>query len=823
MADFINYEYQDLVDRMTDKLKNANGWGDGYDSSMGQVLIQLVADTTDQLHYMLERRTTESYMYTARTRSAVIAKASERGYHYKRSMGNRGALTINITSPAVANIIIPQFTEFQYDGLTYVSTEQVFIPTGQSNIIVPVVQGVLVNLDITQEELTSSGDFIIESGFDNIDDLAVVINADGFQLMPVWRNVKRAMSFLTATDNFYDIRYGFDGMRIIFGDGNFGRKPIGNIGISYVQVNSQDEALTTLGNEFTTDLPLVDVNGNTYEGAIFNSTSIRNGAAPEDIDSIRKNAATEHNATGRAVTDEDTKYWILDAGIGAIVDVNVTGENEAMTYAYNTNNIYVNYANQGNTELTPAQKTEMRDFLKTLSIANPHFVLQKANELLLSVGLSVKKDRLLDISTADYYQIIKQFLEGYFAIKRGAIGARYEHSDLIRDLYQLQITRNNIVYKLVDFLRLDIDLLLPFTVPVQNSEVLVKLSGETPKINGSTFALLLNNVLFQVPINSTDTNTDILLRMRDRIFATSPYLAEVLVGDSTGTYQETYNNTVGGGLIVGINVPMNENDKMMGQFTIGSNVGTVLVDSPAYNIQHNYNVGYENTAGRRPIIPVAVGTTLSFTAPLDTDVRVYVRTNLNDPSTETLYFTVSNGNFFSDTFENYHSVQLEYVQTSSNNMTVSFNYPLVDSAANTGLRIYTRDGYGTFTASKDVGDIAQFSSVLKNKKLPIIQNGEFVVLPETLTIVDENNNTLYRSTRAGTLISSVNIPSLDGRVNFRTGVVTIPSELINANYFIKFKQDKYQNVQLSENTIARLTPISENILLPNPFSFIEVV
>jgi hypothetical protein len=262
---------------------------------------------------------------------------------------------------------------------------------------------------------------------------------------------------------------------------------------------------------------------------------------------------------------------------------------------------------------------------------------------------------------------------------------------------------------------------------------------------------------------------------------------------------------------------------MMGNFVVGSNIGTVLIDSPAYNLQHVYEVGFENTAGRRPIIPLAVGTTVSFTAPLDTNVRVFVRTNLNDPNTETLYFTVTNGSTFTDTFDNYHSIQLEYVQTSNNNMTVSFNYPLVDSAANTGLRIYTRDGYGTFTATQDAGDISFYTTILKNRKVPVIPSGEFTILPESLTIVDENNNVLYRSTRAGTLISSVNLPSLDGRVNFRTGVVTVPSELADGNYYIKFKQDKYQNVQLNQQTIAKITPISESISLPNPFSYIEVV
>ncbi|WGH49883.1 hypothetical protein [Alishewanella phage vB_AspM_Slickus01] len=823
MTDYTKYEYQDSVDRMTEKLSQADGWGDGYDSSMGQVLIQLTADTTDHLHYMLERRTAESYLFTARTRSAVIAKASERGYHYLRSLGNRGTLSMTITTVAAANIIIPKFSTFLLNDIAYVSTEEVFIATGETSVNIPVVQGLLIEQTISQLDLDDSGNYIIETDYDQIDNNAIDLNADGFDLLPVWRTTRRAMSFLTPTENFYDVRYGFDGMRFIFGNDKFGRKPVGEINLRYVRVESIDEPLNNLGNDFEYSEEIVDVSNNTYEASIINITRIHQGSEAESIDSIKVNAVLEHNSSGRAVTDEDSIYWILNSNIGNIVDVKVTGENEINSFVYNTNNVYINYVNDTNSEMTGDHKQELRDFLKTLSIANPHYVIQKVEQLFLAVGLSVKKDKLLDISDADYYQIIKQFLEGYFAIQKGSIGARYEQSDLIRDLYQLEIIRNNISYKLVDYLRLDIDLLFPFTVPFRSKEIVVKLLSETPKVDGTSFSLRLDGVLSTVPVYSTDNNLDILFRMRDHVFATTPYLAEVVIGDIGGEYQEEFISTIGNGMMFGTNVPMNSPEYMMGNFLIGNNQATVLIDSPAYNITHTYAVGYENTAGRRPIIPLAIGTTVNFTAPSDTNVLVYVRTNLNVPATESLFFTVTAGNTFSETFDSYHSIQLSYVNTSAEQMQISFNYPLVDSALNTGLRIYTRDGYGDFSSDKE-GDIADFTVILRNRKMPVIQNnGGNVILSESMSIVDQNNNTLYRATRAGTLLSTVNVASIDGRVNYLTGVITIPSELSNGEYFVKFKQDKYQNVHLNENTIGIMTNISDSISNQNPFSFIEVV
>ncbi len=824
MTDYTRYEYDDSVQRMTDKLSAKDGWGDGYDSSMGQVLIQLVADTTDHLHYMLERRTTESYMFTARTRSAVLQKASERGYHYQRVLGNRGFIQVLITTAASANIIIPKFSVFTLEDITYVSTSEVFIPTGLSEVLVPVVQGSLINQTITQSDLDADGDFIIEKDFDYIDENAILLVSDSFELSPVWKSTKRAMSFVSATDNFYDVRYGYDGMRFIFGDGKFGRQPQGNIQLTYVKVNPDDQPINSLNNEFEFGFDLLDVNGNTYTGTARNQTRIYNKQEPESNDSIKKNAALEHNSSARAVSGEDNVYWILNSGIGEIIDARVTGENEVNTYVYNTNNIYLNYVKAGNVDLNATEKQELRDYLKNLAIVNPHYVIQKAEELLLSVGLSVKKDRLLDISLADYYQLLKLFLEDYFSIKRGAIGARYEHSDIIRDLYKLEVVRNNITYKLVDFLRLDIDLLYPFSVPVSNKEVLVRLSNETPKINGTVFSLDVGGIICSVPIFSTDDNLDILYRMRDYVFANTPYLADVVIGNTNGQVQEIYNAVVGGGMLAGVNVPMNSNQYMMGGFTVGSNVGTTLVDSPLYNLVHTYYVGHDSSAGRRPIIPLFNGTTVSFTAPSDTTVLVYVRDNLNNSATETLYFTVSAGANFTDTFENKHSIQLEYVSNSNQQMTVSFNYPLVDSSLNNGLRIFTRDGYGSFTISKELGDIAPFVSILRRRKVPVnMTESGVTILQESLTIVDENNNLLYRATPTGLLISGVNVASVDGRVDYISGTVTIPSELPDGDYYIKFKQDKYQNVSLNERTIAVMLPISNSITAPNPFSFIEVI
>ena len=133
MKDLTKYNYDDLVAKATELLKDKEGWGDAYQSSTGQMLIQLLADTTDNLHYLLERRSIEGFLHHARLENSVISRASELGYRSFRATAHTGTLELKIKdqhgnfSPPVHEVFIPKNTPLKFEDRTFHTTSAVMM------------------------------------------------------------------------------------------------------------------------------------------------------------------------------------------------------------------------------------------------------------------------------------------------------------------------------------------------------------------------------------------------------------------------------------------------------------------------------------------------------------------------------------------------------------------------------------------------------------------------------------------------------------------------------------------------------------------------
>ena len=113
MADYTNLDYTDLLARITQLMSETDGFTDAYESSSGQALIQLLADSVDALFFMLQRRSQEVFLDTARLDSSIITHASELGYRPRRNVSSSGTLLLEIVDTdgnpvaALGNIFIP--------------------------------------------------------------------------------------------------------------------------------------------------------------------------------------------------------------------------------------------------------------------------------------------------------------------------------------------------------------------------------------------------------------------------------------------------------------------------------------------------------------------------------------------------------------------------------------------------------------------------------------------------------------------------------------------------------------------------------------------
>ena len=830
MKDLTKYSYDEQVNRMTDILKDAAGWGDGFDSSMGQTLIQMVADITDNLHFMLERRSTERYLTLAKLRSSIIARASDMGYRMKRAVANEGLLRINLVdaegnpAPAIENLTIPALTPVTFGEQQFILIENVSIEAGETFADVLVKAGTVEQLVFeTNEPTFVNRNYLLVPEYENFDnDFFQVISSD-VEYTDVRKTVsgtplRRALSFCEPTDTVYDIRYTYDGMRVVFGDNSFGKKPTDTITINYIAVPTENAPVLTVGNsfEFENDT-LQDIGGNSYFYNAINTTTIVGYAEAESNDSIKENAIAYHQTNGRAVSNSDYNYWVKEAGIGNIIDVKTSGEYEIDSTIYNMNNVYCTYLTEDSVDLTIEEETRLRAFIDDLKVNTTHLVLNPAEKLYVGIDVAPVKRQNVPISNSELYSIVYNFLVDYFKLTKGSIGRKVQVSDIIDAMYDLTITRQNVEYRVIDYVKIIMNAYYPFSVPVESSNAYVQIDSTYNAEDNKEFVLIIDNLVCAVPVNSTDSNEDILLRMRDKILQETPFIASVeLVGvalDGFGNPIPVVIDPLVGtsNLIIGVDTPYFSPTSMVGIAAVGSTSIAVVTLSPAITVKHYY---YSSLAGRRPRIPLREGTKVTFTAPTDTDVKVYTRLVMQDASTEQLLETISAGSLFEETFDGIHSVEFEYVNNSTQDVEVIIEYPDFEGTA-LGINIRTRDGFGKFNIRNTSGDLTNVIDINYTITVPertkILEFDTRNILEGTLSIIKPDGTVVYKARSDGFFEDANGSLLVSGNVDYISGEVTLPIGIPVGNYFIKYDQDKWQNLSTDDTSALVLIPPKPSI------------
>lgn len=810
MLDYTNIEFQERLERVTDLLRSAEGWGDAYDSSTGQTLIQLLVHATDELAYMLERRTTESYLETARLRSSIIARACELGYRYARAESNGGYLTISLATPATSTVTIPKFTEFTYNRIPFFNTDDVVLYAGEVSKSFYVKQGQLESIIGTVDDMG----VITIADYETIDNDTLIVSENGLLYVDVdnaLESTKRALSYLSADEAFYDIKYSTDGMCVVFGDNSAGKRPSGDVLIQFIRVNLDDEAINSLSNEF--EIPsmelITDINLNTYEYSVVNSSKIDNGKKPEDEDSIKRNASMYHKTNGRAVTNSDYDFWMKRISGVDIVDSNTFGEQDFNSMLRNINNVYIAYVKDDGSALTTEEYKKVMDFINSVKTSQAHIVLKQAKRLPLKVELKVKRHPTLPIADSEVYDMMYAFLQDYFKFMDGSIGGTTHSSDIIDELYNLTVTRNNRTFPVIDFAKISLEGVLPINKPFKSTSAYVRFNTNDYRANeGDSFVLVLSNLPCEVFVSAGDAKIDILKRMRDQVEKVTPFKANVLVD---GLLLDRFNQivqvnaSIGSTILIGIDTPFDSPNVLINSPVIGSSIAEIQVTSESVFVTHKY---YSTPAGRRPAIPLRTGTSIQFTAPSDTSVKVYTRTILNDPSTEVLIQTLSPNETFSDVLNNGEiSLQFEYENDSYEDAFAQIFYPQL-SDYDIYLRIEGRDPFMELKLLTSSGDLADYVDSTINIALPvqdiITYDPQLVLLKGSVYIKDSLGNTVLVDNGLGKFVNSSNVVVNDSNIDYFNGTISLPDYLENGDYFVHFKHDEFDNFYMNSLYVVEM-------------------
>ena len=348
--DYTDYNFDDLVTQLQNRLKSTDAWKDTYQSATGQMLIELLAYIANLVLYYIERRAEESYIATAKNKSSVINIVKLLNYSPKRPTSSIGDLTFSISSAHYFKIFITQWLSCQTVGGTkYLVSAPGIIPVGATSVKVTAIQGEYVTIQrtgdgVANQTITLDAINIEDTNFDTIGDGKGV-----FVDTVEWTKVDTFLSSSSSSKHYRLTTEMDETLTVTFGDGVFGMIPPEGAAIAVNFVKSDGLA----GNVYESD-KIVQINDTIYdaggvnpstgvyqEPAALTSVSVTNAAAgtdeddddlflggddAESIEEIRDEAPRVFATGDRAVTRTD--FITLIENYAGVADANVWGENE---------------------------------------------------------------------------------------------------------------------------------------------------------------------------------------------------------------------------------------------------------------------------------------------------------------------------------------------------------------------------------------------------------------------------------------------------------------------------------------------------------------
>lgn len=831
----IKYDYDDLVERATEALKDAEGWGDAYQSSTGQTLIQLLADMTDSLHYMLERRTAEAFLDTARLRNSIVARASELGYRPRRVLDNTGWVRLSLTGdyPLVqGRVLIRAGTEIGMSERRYHTLEDAYMEIGDEYVDVMVSESKLVR-EVVQ--LPEGINHINISDYSNISEVGLKVVSNGIEYTDInvyQDTTKRALTFLNREETAYDINYVHDGMRIVFGDGWFGMRPSGDIQLEYRVVDIASEPVYTTGEEFDVITEIFDDYDEDiiYEFEARNITPIVGKKEAESLEEIKQNAKTYHMVNGRGVINSDYEYWTKRANVGGIVDVRVYGEEEIDSYMYNANNVYVTYATRDAEPISYTERAQLREYLSSIKTSQAHLVIRSAQQFLVAVEASVKKYTDVPISRAHMYDIIRRFLETYFSVKEGSIGKETHKSDVIKEFYEIMYNKDGTGVKLVDFVDLDMWLCVLLDYPSPANKVFVgmdSLNFNSISV-GDEWVIIVDGIVCRLTINEEHTRSpSIMFRdMRDLIsLLTNMKVTIILDGaasdDFGGSIDIEIEPNIGYHLLIGHDSSNRDMEEIISPVRIGSVVAETRVSSAGFTIEHTY---YNPISGFKPTIPMRDSTEITYTAPSDTVVEVWTKLDYDTGGgVFTLHKTLAESEFYNETFTERQLLKFKFLSDSRETTKSTISYSDWNQAS-MGLIIEHQNTRSLIDVDIETGDFQDITYLEYFSLSPIKDlDNKSVILRGGVKLVTVDNELLYRDNGMGEWVDVDGVLQLTGSINYNTGVINPPQGVNDMTVYLMYKQDKYSNITLGRMDVLKLMPFPKTIEEKGKFSDIEIV
>jgi len=330
-------DFDTLKENLKTFLKSQSALKDyNYEGSNMNVLLDVLSYNSYLNAFYLNMIASEMFLDSAQKLDSVISHAKELNYvpiSYSGAVANVNIVfeTTGI-STTTGVLSVPRGTRlfgtnsngtYQFvttDTQSYASTNDTFqVANLQVKEGTYASESYLVNYDIENQR------FVISDPKVDIDTIDVNV-VENFGASNTLFSRKPTLFGLDSTSNVYFLQATQNGQyEILFGDGNFGRKPLNasTVLVKYIVTNGSD------GNGIS-ELTLSDDIGPSNGGTIVSapvtvSANSAGGANSENLDSIRFNAPRYFATQQRAVSSDDYASLVRSNFQGEISDVAVFG------------------------------------------------------------------------------------------------------------------------------------------------------------------------------------------------------------------------------------------------------------------------------------------------------------------------------------------------------------------------------------------------------------------------------------------------------------------------------------------------------------------
>jgi hypothetical protein len=298
---FAEKDYPNYFDALLRRIREQYGadYNDFGSSSVGVMLTNITAYGLSQLAWYLDRTANDCFLETARTLDAVTKLARQIGYKPNPAAASTADLAINCAATAAPSTISDGFRFAGPDGLTFLATSAVLVPSGTTSFTVNVTEGSQRTVNFTgtgaaNQIYNLTG--VIDGKY--AADLSVRVFVNGLE----WTE----QDFITfEATNQFEVSYTTTPPTVIFGDGFAGNIPaLGSaIAVSYRIISGSAGNVKSGTIKSATDVFVVA--GNPVPLTVNNPQGSSGGSEPESIAQIKAYAPKYYLSRGAAVTQED--------------------------------------------------------------------------------------------------------------------------------------------------------------------------------------------------------------------------------------------------------------------------------------------------------------------------------------------------------------------------------------------------------------------------------------------------------------------------------------------------------------------------------------